>query len=194
MANSADPDQLASSETSWWWRSQLMVKKPTDLDLHGLRRQGISGFSRTRALGHLTDSKMAAEIYLVMKVVLIAAEFSCCIECIEGTMTAWVWKIFSLHEMSNSIFWEKSQVKYFIMKTRPLNILALFMAAQMKSFRWKKCYLFVIFAQNKDCGYSLELPHWGSSNRYPQSMFYSRNKKNNIFPCKPHFFLYKSGV
>ena len=36
MANSADPDQLASS------------KKPTDLDLHGLLRQDISGFSRTR--------------------------------------------------------------------------------------------------------------------------------------------------
>ena len=35
MANSADPDQLASSE-------------PTDLDLCCLKRQGMSGFSRTR--------------------------------------------------------------------------------------------------------------------------------------------------
>ena len=35
MANSADSDQLASSEA-------------TDLDLHCLQRQGISGFSRTR--------------------------------------------------------------------------------------------------------------------------------------------------
>ena len=35
MANSADPDQLAS-------------QKPTDLDLHCLQRQGISRFSRTR--------------------------------------------------------------------------------------------------------------------------------------------------
>ena len=34
----ADSDQLASSE----------VKKPTDLDLHCLQRQGISRFSRTR--------------------------------------------------------------------------------------------------------------------------------------------------
>ena len=33
MANSADPDQLAS------W---------TDLDLHCFQKQGISGFSRTR--------------------------------------------------------------------------------------------------------------------------------------------------
>ena len=37
MANSADPDQLA-------W----LLKKPTDLDLHCLERQDISGFSRTR--------------------------------------------------------------------------------------------------------------------------------------------------
>ena len=35
MANSADPDQLASSEA-------------TDLDLHCLQRQDLSGFSRTR--------------------------------------------------------------------------------------------------------------------------------------------------
>ena len=36
MANSADPDQMAS------------LQKPTDLDLHCLQRQGISEFSRTR--------------------------------------------------------------------------------------------------------------------------------------------------
>ena len=35
FANSADPDQLAS-------------EKPTDLDLHCLQKQCISGFSRTR--------------------------------------------------------------------------------------------------------------------------------------------------
>ena len=31
--------------------------------------------------------------------------------------------------------------------------------------------IFLISAQNIDCGYSLELPHQGSSNEYPQSMF-----------------------
>ena len=34
----------------------------------------------------------------------------------------------------------------------------------------------------------------GGSNEYPQSMFLSRNKKNNVYPCKPQFLLYKSGV
>ena len=32
---------------------------------------------------------------------------------------------------------------------------------------------------------------WGSSYGYPQSMFYSRNKKNNVNPFKPHFFFYR---
>ena len=36
---------------------------------------------------------------------------------------------------------------------------------------------FHISAQNIGCGYSLEPPHWGGSNEYPQSMFLSRNKK-----------------
>ena len=40
MANSADPDQ-----------------KPTDLDLHCLQKQGISGFSRTRVISTLWWNK-----------------------------------------------------------------------------------------------------------------------------------------
>ena len=32
-------------------------------------------------------------------------------------------------------------------------------------------YIFLIFAQNIDCGYTLEPPHLGGSNEYPQSMF-----------------------
>ena len=35
------------------------------------------------------------------------------------------------------------------------------------------------------CGYSLEPPWRGGSNECPQSMFLSRNKKNNIYLCKP---------
>ena len=33
--------------------------------------------------------------------------------------------------------------------------------------------IFLISAQNIDCGYSLELPRRGSSNEYPQSMFWA---------------------
>ena len=37
-------------------------------------------------------------------------------------------------------------------------------------------------------------PHRGGSNEYPQSMFLSRNKKNNVYPCKPQFYYIKVGV
>ena len=42
-----------------------------------------------------------------------------------------------------------------------------------------------------DCGYSLELPWQGSSNENPQSMFLSRNKKNNVHPYKPQIYYIK---
>ena len=35
--------------------------------------------------------------------------------------------------------------------------------------------------------------HRGGSNEYPQSMFLSRNKKNNVYPCKPQFYYIKVG-
>ena len=53
--------------------------------------------------------------------------------------------------------------------------------------------IFPISAQNIDCGYSLEPPRRGGSNEYPQSMFLSRNKKNNIYPCKPQFYYIQVG-
>ena len=48
-------------------------------------------------------------------------------------------------------------------------------------------------AQNIDCEYSLEPPRRGGSNEYPQSMFLSRNNKNNVYPCKPQFYYIKMG-
>ena len=60
-------------------------------------------------------------------------------------------------------------------------------------FSDKNSDIFHISAQNIDCEYSLELPHWGSSNEYPQSMFLSSNKKNNVYPCKPQFYYIKVG-
>ena len=41
--------------------------------------------------------------------------------------------------------------------------------------------------------YSLEPPRRGGSNEYPQSMHLSRNKKNNVYPCKPKFYYIKVG-
>ena len=52
---------------------------------------------------------------------------------------------------------------------------------------------FLIFAQNIDCGYTLEPPRRGGSNEYPQSMFWSKNKKKRFTPANPSFAI-KSGV
>ena len=48
--------------------------------------------------------------------------------------------------------------------------------------------IFHISAQNLDCGCSLEPPHQGGSSEYSQSMFLSRNKTSNVYPCKPKFY------
>ena len=61
-------------------------------------------------------------------------------------------------------------------------------------FSDKKSDIFHISAQNVDCGYSLEPPRRGGSNGYPQYMFSSKNKKNNVYPFKPQFYFMKVGV
>ena len=57
----------------------------------------------------------------------------------------------------------------------------------------KNSDIFHISAQNIDCGYPLEPPRRGGSNEYPQSMFLSRKKKTNVYPCKPQFYYIKVG-
>ena len=79
-----------------------------------------------------------------------------------------------------------------ITKTRLLNILKI-LQPKKGIFSNKKSDIFHIPAQNIDCGYSLEPPHRGGSNEYPQSMFFQQNKKNNVYPCKPQFYYIKVG-
>ena len=62
-----------------------------------------------------------------------------------------------------------------------------------ENFQIKILIFFHISAQNIDCGYLLEPPQQGGSNEYPQSMFLSRNKKNNAYPYKPQFHYIKVG-
>ena len=60
-----------------------------------------------------------------------------------------------------------------------------------ENFQTKIQIFFHISAQNIDCWYSLEPPRRGGSNDNPQSMFLSRNKKNNITPVNPSFTIKK---
>ena len=53
-----------------------------------------------------------------------------------------------------------------------------FLSFKIENFQLKKFDIFLIFAQNIDCGYTLGPPRRGGSNEYPQSMFWSKNKKN----------------
>ena len=62
-----------------------------------------------------------------------------------------------------------------------------------RKFSDKNSDIFHISAQNIESGYSLEPPCRGSSNEYHNLCFLSKNKKNNVYPCKP-VLLYKSGA
>ena len=75
----------------------------------------------------------------------------------------------------------------------PIQIYWKFYHPKTENFPIKNSDIFLISAQNIDCGYSLEPPRRGGSNEYQQSMILSRNKKNNVYPCKPQFYYIKVG-
>ena len=94
-----------------------------------------------------------------------------------------------------------------IMKTRLFKYIENFTTWKLKTFKWKILVVFIkkwkfsdknsnifhISAQNIDSGHWLEPPRRGGSNKYPQSMSLSRNKKINVYPCKPKFYYIKMG-
>ena len=69
----------------------------------------------------------------------------------------------------------------------PMQYIEIFLTLKIKIFQLKKIDIFLIFAQNIDCGYTLEPPWRGGSNEYQQSMFWSKNKKNGYTPAYPSF-------
>ena len=92
--------------------------------------------------------------------------------------------------MPISLFMKDNDSHY---ENTPIQIYWKFYNQKWKIFRWKILIFFHISAQNIDCGYSLEPPQRGGSNKYPQSTFLSRNKKNNVYPCKPQFYYINVG-
>ena len=60
----------------------------------------------------------------------------------------------------------------------PMQYTAIFRGRKNDNFQMKNCDIFLIFAQNIDCG---------GSNEYPQSMFQSINKKIMYTPVNPNF-------
>ena len=62
----------------------------------------------------------------------------------------------------------------------------IFKAIKIENIQQKMFDIFLLFAQNIDCGYTLEARR-GGSNEYLQSMFWSKNKKNRYTPAYPSF-------
>ena len=92
------------------------------------------------------------------------------------------------------ISWEANLISSkCITKTRLFKYIENFTFKKTENFQIKTSNIFHISAQSIDCGYSLEPPQRGGSNEYPQFMFLSRNKKNNVHPCKPQFYYTKVG-
>ena len=60
-----------------------------------------------------------------------------------------------------------------------------------ENFQTKISDIFHIYAQNIDCGYSLEPPRRGGSYEYPQSMFLAKIRKIMYTPLNPSFTIYK---
>ena len=61
-----------------------------------------------------------------------------------------------------------------------------------ENFQIKNSDIFHISAKNIDCGYSLEPPRRGGPTS-THNLFSNRNKKNNVYPCKPQFYCIKVG-
>ena len=75
-----------------------------------------------------------------------------------------------------------------ITKTRLFKYIENLTTKKMKVFRQKFWFFFFhISAQNVDYEYSLEPPHRGGSNEYPQSMFWAEIRKIMYTPVNPNF-------
>ena len=74
----------------------------------------------------------------------------------------------------------------FITKTRLFKYIENFISKNWK-FSDKNSDIFHISAKHIDCGYSLEPPRLGGSNKYPQSMFWAEIRKTMYTPVNHSF-------
>ena len=69
----------------------------------------------------------------------------------------------------------------------PMQFTEIFKVVKNGNFQQKNVDIFLIFAQNIDCEYTLEPPRRGGSNEYLQSMFWSKIKKDRYTAAYPSF-------
>ena len=80
-----------------------------------------------------------------------------------------------------------TQPQLSITKTRLFKYIETFISKKIENFQIKNSDIFHTFAQNIDCGYSLEPPRRGGSNEYPQYMFWANIRKIMYTPVNPSF-------
>ena len=79
--------------------------------------------------------------------------------------------------------------EYALRKPMQYTCTVIFKVVKNGIFQQKKFDIFVISAQNIDCGHTLEPPRRGGSNEYPQSMFLSKYKKNKSTTLNPFYHI-----
>ena len=96
--------------------------------------------------------------------------FECTLSPIGNNLHSKMWSLtlFDLRSLTAIAF---SIVPYPHYDNKPIQYTAIFHGCKNDYFQMKNCDDFLIFAQNIDCGYTLEKPQRGGSNEYPQSMF-----------------------
>ena len=87
----------------------------------------------------------------------------------------------------------KRTIVFFPLRKHAYSNILKILPPKTESFQIKILIFFSYFCSKIECGYSLEPPRQGGSNEYPQSMFLSRNKKTNVYPCKLQFYCIKVG-
>ena len=93
-------------------------------------------------------------------------------------------KVFAFH-LKGGYSYKKDIMKIYLYNFDPLKpyiiklgftgVYIIFLISDQKHRLWvllRTASLSTHNLKNLDCGYSLELPHWGSSYKYPQSMFW----------------------
>ena len=85
------------------------------------------------------------------------------------------------------LFWLCSLKKYCPLRKHAYSNILKILPPENVNFQRKNPIFFHISTQNIDCGYSLEPPRRGGSNKYPQSMFWAEIRKIMFTPVNPSF-------
>ena len=87
------------------------------------------------------------------------------------------------------VFWLQiaTLLKHFISNRKKIS------PPKTENFQIKNWYFSYFCSKHRLC-VLVRTASGGGFNEYPHSMFSSRNKKNNVYPCKPQFYNIKVGL